>query len=376
MIFSLVKTYLKKNFPKISNKLIQIRDNGYLKKLLNNTILIKFNKNIHGKKIVNDEKGFVLDFSKDNYISYTIRPKKSKNIAKQEKIFDEKDTAIIIQGSLYGIKDFVSETIDLYLKNFKNSKIILSTWKGDVSEKINLKYKDKISIIENEKPKNNIFNTNLQIISTYNALNYAKQLNLKFCLKTRTDCRIYNNNTINHLKNLQKIFPIDENYKNLNERIISCSIDTRKFRVYGLSDILLFSNTDNLLKYFNNEMYEISLKKNFGNYPCLINETAVINEIFLCARFLKSLDLNLDWTLEDWWKKCSEIFCVIDPSSIDFFWFKYHWKYEQRFLKNYTTNNSQALSFADWLNLYLNKDFSFEKKNKETWKIKNGIFVQ
>ena len=114
MIFSFVKTYLKKNFPKITNKLIQIRDNGYLKKLLNNTILIKFNKNIHGKKIVNDEKGFVLDFSKDNYISYTIRPKKSKNIAKEEKIFDEKDTAIIIQGSLYGIKDFVSETIELY----------------------------------------------------------------------------------------------------------------------------------------------------------------------------------------------------------------------------------------------------------------------
>ena len=365
MIFSFVKTYLKKNFPKITNKLIQIRDNGYLKKLLNNSVLIKFHKNIHGKKIVNIEKGFVLDFTKDNYISYTIRPKKVKNIANQEKIFDEKDTAIIIQGSLYGIKDFVSETIELYLKNFKNSKIILSTWKDDLNEKINLKYKDKIFIIENEKPKNNIFNTNLQIISTYNALKYAKQLNLKYSLKTRTDCRIYNNNAINHLKNLQKIFPIDDNFKNLNERIISCSVDTRKFRVYGLSDILLFSNTDNLLKYFNNEMYEISLKKNFGNYPCLINETAVINEIFLCARFLKSLDLNLDWTLEDWWKKCSEIFCVIDPSSIDFFWFKYHWKYEQRFLKNYTTDNSQALSFADWVNLYLNKDFSFEKKIKK-----------
>ena len=103
----------------------------------------------------------------------------------------------------------------------------------------------------------------------------------------------------------------------MNERIISCSVDTRKFRVYGLSDILLFSNTDNLLKYFNNEMYEISFKKNF-EITRLINETAVINEIFLCARFLKSLDLNLDWT----WKiaeKCSEIFCVIDHRQSIFF---------------------------------------------------------
>ena len=107
MIFSFVKLF-KKNFPKITNKLIQIRDNGYLKKVLNNSVLINY-KNIHGKKIVNIE-GFVLDFTKDNYISYTIRPKKVKNIANQEKIFDEKDTAIIIQGETYGIKDFVSET--------------------------------------------------------------------------------------------------------------------------------------------------------------------------------------------------------------------------------------------------------------------------
>jgi len=376
MIFKKVKTFIKKKFPIISNKLIEIRDRGYLRRIFNNFIFIKFNKNIHGKKIVNNEKGFVLDFTKNNYISYIIRPKKVKDIVSQEKLYEESDTAIIIQGSLFGITDFVSETIDLYLKNFKNSKIILSTWKDNLSKKINYKYKDRIIVIENEKPKKNIFNTNLQIISTYNALKCAKKLNLSYCLKTRTDCRIYNTNAINHLKNLQRLFPIEKSFKNLNKRIISCSVDTRKFRVYGLSDILLFGDTNNLLNYFKNEMYEESLKKDFGNYPCIIKETAVINEIFLCARFLKSLGLDLDWTLEDWWKKCGDIFCIVDPSSIDFFWFKYHWQYEQRFLNNYTTNYSQALNFSDWLNLYLNKNLTFEKKNKEVWKIKNGIIIQ
>ena len=113
MIFKIAKNFLKKKFPKFTNKLIKIRDSGYLKKIFNNSILIKFNKNIHGKKIVNIEKGFVLDFTKNNYISYIIRPKETKNITSQEQIFDERDTAIIIQGSLYGLKDFVSETIDL-----------------------------------------------------------------------------------------------------------------------------------------------------------------------------------------------------------------------------------------------------------------------
>ena len=39
----------------------------------------------------------------------------------------------------------------------------------------------------------------------------SEQLNLKYSLKTRTDCRIYNNNAINHLKNLQ--YFIDDNLK-------------------------------------------------------------------------------------------------------------------------------------------------------------------
>jgi hypothetical protein len=146
MIFKKVKTFIKKKFPIISNKLIEIRDRGYLRRIFNNFIFIKFNKNIHGKKIVNNEKGFVLDFTKNNYISYIIRPKKVKDIVSQEKLYEESDTAIIIQGSLFGITDFVSETIDLYLKNFKNSKIILSTWKDNLSKKINYKYKDRIQI--------------------------------------------------------------------------------------------------------------------------------------------------------------------------------------------------------------------------------------
>ena len=59
---------------------------------------------------------------------------------------------------------------------------------------------------------------------------------------------------------------------------------TRKYRVYGLSDILMFGETKNLSKYFLKEEYERSLKiYDFGSYPCIIKDTAVINEIFsLC----------------------------------------------------------------------------------------------
>ena len=80
--------------------------------------------------------------------------------------------------------------------------------------------------------------------------------------------------------------------------------------------------------------------------------------------------------MSDWWKICGEIFCVADPYSIDFFWYKYHWKYEQRFIQNYTSDNKQALTFSDWLNLHIDKDFIFDETNKEVWKIKDGIIAK
>ena len=376
MFFQKIKNLLKFYFPNFSRKLIEYRDSNLFNRITKSFFYINLKKNIHGKKIVNKERGFILDFSIDNFVSYVIRPKKTNNIIIDSQKYSNSDTAIIIQGGLNGVLDFVSESIDLYLNLFSDSKIILSTWKDDLNNNFLSKYQNKIHIIANHKPAKIFHNTDLQIISTYSAIEYAKNNNFKYCLKTRTDCRLYNNNSIKYLKNLLKIFPIDEKYKNLNSRIISCSNDTRKFRVYGLSDILLFGEIENMLTYFYNEQFELSLNKYFGNYPCIIKDTAVINEIFLCARYLKNSGINLEWTLGDWWKICGEIFCIVDPYSIDFFWYKYHWKYEQRFIQNYTSDNKQALTFSDWLNLYIDKDFIFDESNKEVWKIKDGIIAK
>ena len=154
-------------------------------------------------------------------------------------------------------------------------------------------------------------------------------------------------------------------------------MDTRKYRVYGFSDIMLFGSTENIGKYFSDESFEEGIKKhNFGDYPSTINETAVVHEIFLCARFLKDSNITINWTLEDWWNKCRDIFCVVDPSTIDLFWFKFHWKYEQRFLTNYTSDFTQSLQFSDWLNLYSDKNYKFDENKKEKWKIENGLFTQ
>ena len=97
-------------------------------------------------------------------------------------------------------------------------------------------------------------------------------------------------------------------------------IDARKYRFYGLSDICLFSSTEILMKYFEIKDFNLSLKDmRLGKYHCIKNDIAVINEIFLSTKFLEMNNITTDWTLEDRWNNCREIFCFIDSNFIDFF---------------------------------------------------------
>ena len=376
MLIKKIKNFIKLNFPFLTKKLIEIRDTNSISKKINNHLNFHLVKEVHGKKIVKEEEGFIIDKTKNNFVSYTLRPKKTENIITESDVYNDEDSGIIIQGSLKGVEKFVEQTIDLYLKLFQKTEIVLSIWENEIKYFPIQKYKDKIKIIINKIPKNESYNVNLQMISTYNALQYLIEKKTKYCLKTRTDCRIHNKNSLNHLKNLLKIFPIHDKYKHLQSRIISSSIDTRKYRVYGLSDIFIFGETINLYKYFKFESYTDSLKENFGEFPCIIKDTAVINEIYLCARYLKNSNINLDWELKEWWKLCGEIFCVVDASDFDLFWYKYDWKFEQRFIQNYTTDSKQALNFSDWINLYNNQSYQFDENKKEKWKLKDGIIVQ
>ena len=96
----------------------------------------------------------------------------------------------------------------------------------------------------------------------------------------------------------------------------------------------------------------------------------------MCARFLKKINIDLNWELKHWWQICSELFCIVDPSDLDFFWYKYEWKYEQRFIQDYTSNFKQALKFSDWLNLYFNNAHQFDDSSREKWNLKDGIIEQ
>ncbi len=375
MFLKNIKKIFKLKFPILSNKLISIRDNNKFFRYLNEERNLDINKNIHGKKIVeinNKQKKTNI------FLSYSFRPKFEKNTFENITFQNNSEnTAIVIQGPIKDYEIFVIETIKIYLKIFPEALIILSTWEDEVNENFlnNTKNLNRFHLIQNKKP-NTKYNVNLQILSTFKALEFVLEKNCKFSLKTRTDCRIYNPNSIIFLKSLLQTFKIKENNL-IKNRILASSIDTRLYRVYGLTDICLFSETKELYNYFKKESYEDSLEKlKIDLNKPIIKDTAVINEIFLCARYLSNLNYELDWTLDDWWKKCGELFCIFDTSSIDLFWYKYHWKYEQRFLSNYTSEFNQSLQYSDWLNLYNSNTGTYNKSNQERWVFKNGLLEQ
>ena len=375
MFLKNIKKIFKLKFPLLSNKLISIRDNNKFFRFFNDRKNLDINKNVHGKEIVKIDNNQKIN---DIFLSYSFRPKLEKDTFKNIKFQNNSEnTAIIIQGPIKNYENFVIETIKIYSKIFPEALLVLSTWKDEVNKSFlnNIKNLNKFHLIQNIKPITN-YNVNLQILSTSKALEFVLKNNYKFSLKTRTDCRIYNPNSIIFLKSLLQTFKIKDNNL-ISNRILASSIDSRLYRVYGLTDICLFSETRELYNYFKNENYEDSLKKlNVDLENPIVKNTAVINEIFLCARYLSNLNYELDWSLDDWWKRCGELFCIFDTSSIDMFWYKYHWKYEQRFICNYTSEFNQSLQYSDWLNLYNLKTETYNKSNQERWNLNNGLLEQ
>ena len=346
-------------FFKIKNLKLFLKRINLFEKLKYN-IIFNFSKKISGLKLANRGIDFIFSFSKSNYISYIIRPKNSKNfnLISTEKI-ETKEFGIIIQGPIDNKRElnFINETIRIYKMIFPKTFIVISTWQNSYTE--NLINEDYVKVCKSQLPdKPGFGNINYQIKSTSNAIKILKKNGIKNILKTRTDCRILKPNLKSYFLSLQKIFVSDGL---TNSRIFASNIATCKYRVYGITDILLFGKTEEIEIYFKDEVEEDILKK--YSFNRIINETAVITEILLCARYLKNKGVKLEWTLEHWWLCLSKYFGIVDMNSLDLFWHKYDWNFEQRFTRNYLFKSSRSIEFSEWLSMYNNFELNFKDIN-------------
>jgi len=285
-----------------------------------------------------------------HYLSMVSRLRKSDDINTKPDIIDFKEkVAIVMQGPIVTKDNFTYETLKIYRKRFPKISLILSTWNEYSEDELNKFKAINVEIIRNTKPDYaGISNINFQIESTKNGIFKAKELGFKYCLKTRTDQRIYRHDFILFFLSLLDIFKIEN--KNLRKRLIIASLNTYKYRLYGVSDMLMFGHIDDMFKYWNVSFDKRVLKDVEMGVSALEYSKACICEVYLCTEFLKKINYCISFTLEDSWSVLANYFCVVDSKSIDLFWFKYaRWNEDKRY-QNMKRKLDEEFYFSDWVN--------------------------
>lgn len=287
------------------------------------------------------------------FFTYHLRPKAHNNVLRENKSLDFSsyvNIGILIQGPFISDDNFTIETIKLYKKLFSSCKIVLSTWGDENLKLINEARNLNIEVVLNDKPKYaGLSNINFQIVSTSAGIKKLEDLKCTYILKSRTDQRIYSNNAINFCYESIKNFPL-KNIFNQESRIVSFNLNTFKYRLYGLSDMINFGHIHDLKKYW-------CIELDNRNAADLVNPTTMLEfakqryaEVYFVTSFLRNIKREIKWTLEDSWQVISEHFIVLDTSAIDLLWKKYTHK-EYRHEDYHSLHNSQ-LNFSDWLLLY------------------------
>ncbi len=348
----LFKYYWKLLLKFIYSKEKQPASHRIIYRILGFKISKKSTKNYKKCSIKNSKVPLIIDGDFYNLKNFPI---KAKNYQLQSDAYTIPSLCIVIQGPIVKENDFTLETCKIYKKIFNNSEtIILSTW--DTEDKKYLKNFEAIGVkvlLSKAPDFAGRANLNYQILSTMKGLKEGEKLGCEYAIKTRTDQRFYSTNLSRDLFNLLKIYPPSPNY-NMHSRLVALSFNSFKYRYYGISDMFLFGNTQDMLKYWNSpldtkkyEEYKTIKQKDLWQQYCY--------ETYIASHFLKNIGVTPEYTLKHTWKIYKDLFIFIDKEILDMYWPKYT-NLDSRW-RLFRPNMLEEMRHSDWLNLYLNDDF-------------------
>ena len=348
----LFKYYWKLLLKFIYSKEKQPASHRIIYRILGFKISKKSTKNYKKCSIKNSKVPLIIDGDFYNLKNFPI---KAKNYQLRSDAYTIPSLCIVIQGPIVKENDFTLETCKIYKKIFNNSEtIILSTW--DTEDKKYLKNFEAIGVkvlLSKAPDFAGRANLNYQILSTMKGLKEGEKLGCEYAIKTRTDQRFYSTNLSRDLFNLLKIYPPSPNY-NMHSRLVALSFNSFKYRYYGISDMFLFGNTQDMLKYWNSpldtkkyEEYKTIKQKDLWQQYC--------SETYIASHFLKNIGVTPEYTLKHTWKIYKDLFIFIDKEILDMYWPKYT-NLDSRW-RLFRPNMLEEMHHSDWLNLYLNDDF-------------------
>ena len=236
---------------------------------------------------------------------------------------DYSDVGIVVQGP---ISNNIVKMIDDYQSVWHGVQIIISTWKDEDPGLLDDLMKKDINVVTSTKPPyNGISNVNYQIVSTLSGIKLAQKLGVRYCLKTRTDQRIYNQQVMKYMVSLLHDFPV-ETSTGQNMRLITMSFNTFKFRLYGITDMFMFGEISDMLNYWDCSLdnRRITDSEKVVAHETLFDYAKLrACEIYLMTEFLIRNNHKLQWTLSDYWSVLKDRFYVLDTSVINLSWQKY-----------------------------------------------------
>lgn len=262
------------------------------------------------------------------------------------------NTAIVIQGPLVQASDFTLETAKHYRANFPHCPLVIVVWDSEPESAVKRLHALGAQVVRVERPHDpGAANVNLQQTSVSAGLRVADEIGCDFAIRTRSDQRFYSDHAVSFLHALLDSFLPPR--AGAASRIVATSLDTFRFRLYGLSDQFHFGRTQDLIKF-----WDVPTESSFGHELSGRANTArslQLPEVLLTTNYLTRTNWSLKWTLDDWWSALSDRFIVIDASAIDLLWPKYTSR-EYRWRRYGALSPLEELDFADWLSLYAYAD--------------------
>ena len=284
----------------------------------------------------------------------------------QPEIENLSDYALVFHGKIFSkeLNQYLLNNIEQVRKRYPNLLIILSTYEMSLKDHncliklgVVVVYNEDVGELPTPYPK-----SICQQIETVNGgLSFAASQGKKYSIKIRVDQNIIAENLIRKCFTMQAMFP--SKIKDCS-RIFTSSYGSYAHRALGVSDMLMFGETSDLIKYWCTARphdYLIQIRNFQKKYNAPEWNKFLIPETWLAARYLENLGISLEdpgLTTAYAWR---EFFGVIDASSLGLSWFKTDdWLLTNKLTREWFSSDFKSgmveLYFIDWMSNYYFSD--------------------
>ena len=279
------------------------------------------------------------------------------------------ELAIILQGPVDTKYSFTLETVRFYKRIFPGSILILSTWDSTSDELIEEFKREGCEVVINKSFSfSGLNNINYQLCTSLSGLKKARELGAKYCIKNRSDLRIYKEFSFEFMKSLLEMMPLK--FKETDKvpqrgRIITLNgFSGQLFFPYWLQDFLYFGFTEDLINLFSID-YDNRMGMSVAESKKVLNNLKngkefcelLPPEIYITKQYLSKY-VKLDDNVKSYWDAVRRYFIILDFENLNIIWQNKYGLYSSQFeysAGSFVEDPYRNFTFSNFINVYQNR---------------------